>query len=115
MYPNPTTTETFSSLIQDLRNGDATWPADAWIIENEGEKNETYESKRIRDVASECGLVFRTYSVDDFQLVSNHENALFLNGVRVAPPTIVLARTGAETSPLGFSVLNHLEALGLGS
>ncbi len=112
MIPISTTQETVGSLLRDLQNGHAATVPDTWILQNEGDTSEAFESKKLRETASECGLNIKTHSVDDFQLVSNHQNSLFLCGKRVAPPAIVLARTGAETSPLGFSVLHHLESLG---
>lgn len=98
-----------SSLIQNFDQG----PQDVFLIENEGSRpGDVVESMQLREEAAECGLRLTTYSVDDFELVSNHENTLFVRGSLVSAPPIVLARGGAETSPRGLKLLRHFELSG---
>ncbi|TMP33660.1 ATP-grasp domain-containing protein [Pseudoalteromonas rubra] len=89
-----------------------------WIIYKDSAtllKPETYEIKRLLEVAQEENIDLQVYSPDQFDLLVSREDdqSVLIDGEPVSLPDFVLPRMGAGTTYFALAIIRHLERLGV--
>jgi gamma-F420-2:alpha-L-glutamate ligase len=89
-----------------------------WILYKSSKvdlKAESYEVKRLLEVAKEEGIDIQVVNPDHVDLIVTREDrkSILINGEPVALPDFVLPRMGAGTTYFALAVIRHLERLGV--
>lgn len=81
----------------------------------EDDKPGSYEIGRFLDVAAQRGYDASVFSTAQFDILSamNDPENIFIDNISREKPDVVISRTGADTTYLGYAVMRHLVRQGI--